>query len=99
MNRKVILSLLALVMVLSVACQSLNQITPSGMDNAAIEAEVRAKIGEVSASKTFDIGVTVDDGSVTLTGEVDSETTRRQLGDAAGDVKGVKRVINNIRVR
>ncbi|HXI13392.1 MAG TPA: BON domain-containing protein [Thermoanaerobaculia bacterium] len=98
MNRKVILSLLALVMVFSVACKSLNQMTPSGMDDGAIELEVRAKIGEDVSNKALDVGVSSKDGVVTLSGTANSEDQKRKIGEAANDVKGVKAVINNLRV-
>lgn len=98
MNRKVILSLLALVMVFSVACQSLNQMTPRGMDDGAIELEVRAKIGEDAANKALDVGVSSKDGVVTLSGTANSQDQKRKIGEAANDVKGVKAVINNLRV-
>ena len=99
MNRKVILSLLALVMVFSVAaCQSLNQMTPRGMDDGAIELEVRAKIGEDASNKALDVGVSSKDGVVTLSGTANSQDQKRKIGEAANDVKGVKAVINNLRV-
>lgn len=99
MNRKVLFSLMALVMLLGVACKSLNQMTPAGMDNKAIEAEVRAKIGEDAASKALAVSIDVHDGVVTLSGHADSEDQKRKIGAAANDVKGVKAVINNLHVQ
>ena len=42
--------------------------------------------------------VTVDDGVVTLSGEVKDETARSSAETAAKDVKGVKSVVNNLTV-
>lgn len=81
------------------ACSSLNQVTPSELDDEAMEADIRASIAKVVPSQTFDIGVSVDDGAVTLTGTVDSTTERQKIVNAAADVEGVRRIINNIQVR
>lgn len=87
-------------MVLAVAaCSSLNQVTPSSMDDEAIEAEIRANIAEDVPGQTFDIGIGVEDRVVTLTGTVDTTAQRQDIIDAAADVEGVRRIINNIQVR
>lgn len=100
MNRKFVLySLLTLLVLVPMACKSLNQMTPSGMDDAAIEAEVRAKIAEDVTSKTFAVEVGVDNGVVTLSGHADNAEDKRKIGQAANDVKGVRSVINNIHVQ
>ena len=98
MNRKTVVALVGL-MLLALACTSVNQVTPSGMDDNAIELEVRAKIAEDAASKALGIEVKVDNGVVTLSGHADSAEQRRKIGQAANDVKGVKSVINNIHVK
>ena len=87
-------------MILAVAaCSSLNQVTPAAMDDEAIEAEIRANIAEAVTGQTFDIGISVDDRVVTLTGTVDTSAQRQRIIDAAADVEGVRRIINNIQVR
>lgn len=98
MNRKTVVALVGL-MLLALACTSVNQVTPSGLDDNAIEVEVRAKIAEDAASKALGIEVKVDNGVVTLSGHADSAEQRRKIGQAANDVKGVKSVINNIHVK
>lgn len=97
MNRKTIVALVGL-MLLALACTSINQVTPSGLDDNAIEIEVRAKIAEDAASKALGVKVDVDNGVVTLSGHANSAEQRRKIGQAANDVKGVKSVINNIHV-
>jgi len=101
MKRKFALILPAMMMLLTIACgsvDSLNQVTPSGMDNAAIEAEVRAKIGEDLMSKATSLKIEVNDGVVTLSGHAASAEDKRLIGNAANDVAGVKRVVNNIHI-
>lgn len=99
MNRKIVVALVGFMLLFSLACKSINQVTPSGLDDNAIEIEVRAKIAEDAASKALGVGVKVDNGVVTLSGHADSAEQRRKIGMAANDVKGVKSVINNIHVK
>jgi osmotically-inducible protein OsmY len=99
MKRKYLFPLIALLLLVPVACSSLNQVTPDEWDDAAIEAEIRKNMAEDVDMKVFDIGVKVEDGRVTLDGTVDTADQRTKAGDAARDVKGVKSVINNISVR
>ena len=92
--------LAALLVLFTVACGSMNRATPAEWDKAAMEADVRGKVATAVTGKTFDIGVSVTDSRVvTLTGDVDSESDRRAIADAAQSVSGVRSVINNIRVR
>jgi len=101
MNRKTVVAVVAVLalMLLALACTSVNQVTPSGLDDDAIEIEVRAKIAEDEVSKALAVGVDVDNGVVTLSGHANSAEQRRRIGQAANDVKGVKSVINNIHVQ
>lgn len=100
MHRNIRSIFVLFIMILAVAaCSSLNQVTPQVLDDEAIEAEVRANIAEELPNQTFDIGVSVDDRVVTLTGTVNSTSQRQTIIDAAADVEGVRRIINNIQVR
>ncbi len=98
MTRK-LAPLVALLVIFAVGCGSINRQTPKSMDNAAMKADVKGKIAEVYPKETFSIGVTVDNGVVTLNGEVATAEQRQRIGEAAASVNGVKSVINNIRVR
>jgi len=98
-NRNLVISLLAILVLVPMACSSLNQVTPKALDDAAIEAEVRKNIAEDVVEKTFAVEVTVSDGVVTLSGHAANEAQRRLIADAANDVEGVKQVINNIHVQ
>ena len=99
MHRK--LSVLALFLVIfSMACGSMNRVTPSSMDAKTMEADVRGKIAEAVPSKTFAVEVTVDDHSiVTLSGHAANQGDIDKIVAAAQSVSGVKQVINNLHVQ
>ena len=89
----------AVLMIFSMACGSINRATPSSMDDTAMKTDVKGKILATDPGKTFDIGVEVHDGVVTLNGQVNSAAERQQIIDAANSVHGVKQVINNIQIK
>jgi osmotically-inducible protein OsmY len=98
MTRK--LSFLVLfLMIFSVACGSINRVTPSSMDDTAMKTDVKGKILATDPGKTFDIGVEVNSGVVTLNGQVNSAAERQAIVDAANSVHGVKRIVNNIQIK
>lgn len=99
MSRKVAIPMLFLAL-FTIACGSMNRVTPAGADKVAMEADIRGKIAEAVPSKTFAVEVNVgDNGVVTLTGHADNADDVRKIGDAAGSVSGVTRVINNVHVK
>jgi len=83
-----------LALMLVTACGS----SRTGPSDRTIESNVRTAIASAVPSSAISIEVQVDKGVVTLTGRAPSEEDRRKIGDAAGDVKGVKTVINNIQL-
>ncbi|HUP64844.1 MAG TPA: BON domain-containing protein [Thermoanaerobaculia bacterium] len=100
MRRKTnVLFLMLILIVGATACSSLNQLTPKEWDDAAIEAEIRARIAADVTEKTFEVGISVNDGVVTLSGHAASSAQRNEIAQAARDVEGVRRVINNIHVQ
>ena len=89
----------ATMLVLAMACGSMNRATPKQWDDKVIEADVRGKIAEAVPSKTFAVDVKVNHQVVTLSGHAASEEDRRKIGAAAQSVNGVTTVINNITVQ
>lgn len=81
---------------LAVACGSINRVIPT---DEAMKADVKGKIAEVYPTKATEIGVTVNNGVVTLTGQVDTAQQRTSIENAANSVHGVKTVIDNITVK
>jgi osmotically-inducible protein OsmY len=67
--------------------------------DAAIQTDVLAELKWEPRVSPNEIGVTVKDGVVTLTGVVDSYSKRWAAEDAAHRVRGVKAVANDIEVR
>ena len=68
------------------------------IDDAAIVAEVKAKLTADKLSNLTKIDVKSDAGVVTLGGSVDSEERRARAAQIASGVNGVKTVLNNIEV-
>src|SRR3981081_1016869 len=67
--------------------------------DSQIQTDVLAELRWEPRLLANEIGVTVKDGVVTLTGSVDSYTKRWAAEDAAHRVRGVKAVANDIEVR
>ncbi len=99
MARKFTYVALVLMLTLALGACSINRQTPAGLDDAAIEADVRAKIASAVPEKTFAVEVEVDDGVVTLSGHASTAGQRSEIAEAANSVNGVKRVINNIHIQ
>ncbi len=99
MNRKIVLALVAMMALSLMACTSLNQVTPAPLDNAAMEADVRAAIASDHPGQTFSVGVSVDNGIVTLSGTVETPAQRSSIAAAANGVDGVRSVINNLTIQ
>jgi osmotically-inducible protein OsmY len=68
-------------------------------DNAEIQKDVQDAIKWEPLLRAAEIGVTVKDGVVTLTGTVDSYPKKMEAEDAAKRVEGVKAVVEKIEVK
>ena len=66
--------------------------------NGALTARVKAALANDVGLKTLKIDVDSDDGTVTLSGPVDSQDTRRRAQEAAKSVEGVHEVRNQLMV-
>ena len=69
------------------------------MDDGDVEAMVRERIAHDPWLDAASIEVSVEDGVVTLTGEVDDFLEARYAWDDAWEADGVHGVINNLTVR
>ncbi len=99
MNRKLTF-VAALLVLFTVACGSMNRVTPSECDAKAMEADVRSKIATAVPEKTFAVEVQVDDHRiVTLTGHASSSSDVSKIVDAAKSVSGVQRVVNRLHIQ
>jgi hyperosmotically inducible periplasmic protein len=92
---------LALVMTLLVAgCTALTGKTAGeNVDDATITAGVKAKLAVEKASTLMKIDVDTNKGTVYLNGNVDSGAMKERAEDLARQVKGVKDVVNNLKLQ
>ena len=74
-------------------------VATSARTDAQIQADVLAELKWEPRVQSNEIGVTVKDGVVTLTGTVDSFTKKYAAEEAAHRVRGVKAVANDVEVR
>ena len=68
-------------------------------NNAELQKDVQDAIKWEPLLNAAEIGVTVKDGVVTLTGVVDSYTKKTEAEDAAKNVAGVKAVVEKLEVK
>jgi len=64
-----------------------------------IRDRVMLKVGSDPDAKVGDLGVEMKDGVATLTGVVETQSQKDKATKLAKKVKGVKQVVNNIRLR
>lgn len=89
----------AIMMVLA-ACSSMTGKTlGENIDDAGITTQVKAKLAGEKISTVTRIDVDTNQGVVALNGTVQSETMRARAAEVARQVKGVRDVVNNLRVQ
>lgn len=69
------------------------------VDDSVVTTKVKAAIFDDMALKTFQINVKTYQGTVQLSGFVDSPEHARQAGEIARKVQGVKEVKNDLLVK
>lgn len=88
------------VMVLLAACQSTTGRTlGENIDDSAITASVKAKLGAEQIGTVTRIDVDTNQGVVALNGTVKTPEMRTRAEQIARQVEGVRDVINNLRVQ
>jgi osmotically-inducible protein OsmY len=88
------------IMMLLAACSSMTGKTlGENIDDAGITAAVKAKLAGEKISTVTRIDVDTNQGVVALNGTVSSEALRTRAGEIARNVKGVRDVVNNLRVQ
>jgi len=68
------------------------------VDDAAITAEVKAKLAADGDINPFNIDVDTNEGVVTLQGRVEKTEAKTKAEQLARETNGVKRVINLVKV-
>jgi osmotically-inducible protein OsmY len=99
MNRKYMgITLIVMLMIpLLAACATSTGV--GEIDDATLEASVRGKIAEVKMGEAVDIGVEIDKGVVTLSGQVESAEIRSDIVSKVRGTDGVRSVINKLTIR
>lgn len=81
-------------------CQALTGATMGeNVDDATLTSYVKTKLAEDRLVTLTRVGVETNNAVVYLTGEVETAEQRSRVGTLASQVKGVKRVVNNLQVR
>ncbi len=97
-NQWVVVVGLALLIIGSVACSTRGP--HNDVDQAGIEANIRAQIATHYPGETFDISIEVSEsGGVTLAGDVNDPDKKTRIGEIARNTPGVTGVTNNINVK
>ena len=71
---------------------------PESESDLAIRRELRAAIDQDPALKNRAIAFSINEGDVTVTGIVRTETERQKVNELAMQINGVKSVANALRV-
>lgn len=95
----IILAAALLAPVFSYATDTSTDTTGEYLDDAAITAKVKASFAEDKLVKGRDISVRTDHGVVDLTGTVKSAKESARATALATDIKSVRAVHNNLKVR
>ena len=94
------MGVVAVVMLLLAACSGMTGKTlGENIDDAGITAAVKAKRAGEKISTVTRIDVDTNQGVVALNGTVQTEAMRARAGQIARDVKGVRDVVNNLKVQ
>jgi hyperosmotically inducible periplasmic protein len=94
-----LLAVFALIVMLG-GCQAMTGRTAGqNVDDSNMTAAVKAKLGQDKLSTLTRIDVDTNDGVVALNGTVESADQRARAEQLAREVRGVKRIINNLQVQ
>jgi len=96
MNKVIGSVALAILMTGAIGCSNWNRMTPKPLDNSTIESEIRKNM---AADGISGMHIDVNNGVVTLTGDVTSTSQRDQAIQDARKVNGVTTVVNRIAVK
>jgi hyperosmotically inducible protein len=94
------MSLVVLVLFALAACQSMaGKTAGETVDDASTTAAVKTKLAEEKVSTLTKVDVDTNKGTVYLNGNVESAAMKTRAADVARQVKGVKDVVNNLKIQ
>ena len=86
-------------LLLIAGCQAMTGETAGqNIDDGTLTTYVKTALAGERVNTLTRVGVETNNGIVVLTGEVETATERSRAGTVASQVKGVKRVVNNLQV-
>jgi hyperosmotically inducible protein len=81
-------------------CQAMTGATlGENIDDGTLTSYVKTKLAGDKLGTLTRVGVETNNGVVHLTGEVETAEQKSHIGSLASEVKGVKKVVNNLQVR
>ena len=81
------------------SCQAMTgQTVGESMDDSMITSSVKTQLASDKLVTLTRVEVETNNGIVYLTGQVQTAEQRSHIGSLASQVKGVKRVVNNLQV-
>jgi len=95
---KILTVTLAVVFLLN-GCQAMTGETAGqNLDDGVLTTSVKTRLASEKLGTLTRVGVETDNAIVHLTGEVETADEKARIGSIASQVKGVKRVVNNLQV-
>ncbi len=86
-------------LLLITGCQALTGETMGqNIDDGTLTSYVKTKLASDKLITLTRVGVETNNGIVYLTGEVETAEQKSRIGSLASQVKGVKKVVNNLQV-
>ena len=93
------LTVMVAFLLLITGCQALTGETMGqNIDDSTLTSYVKTKLAEDKLVTLTRVGVETNNGIVYLTGEVETAEQKSRIGSLASQVKGVKKVVNNLQV-
>ena len=94
-----ILTVTLAVLFLLNGCQAMTGETAGqNLDDGVLTTSVKSHLASDKLVTLTRVGVETDNSIVHLTGEVETTEQKARIGSLASEVKGVKRVVNNLQV-
>jgi hyperosmotically inducible protein len=93
------LTVMVAFLILITGCQAMTGETMGqNIDDGTLTSYVKTKLASDRLVTLTRVGVETNNGVVYLTGEVETAEQRSRIGSLASEVKGVKKVVNNLQV-
>jgi osmotically-inducible protein OsmY len=93
------LTVMVAFLILITGCQAMTGETMGqNIDDGTLTSYVKTNLASDKLVTLTRVGVETNNGVVYLTGEVETTEQRSRIGSLASEVKGVKKVVNNLQV-